>query len=191
MVAIRLGSYADEGVPTAGPSRNASILEIGRSQPDLSVVFPGAWIVAKLFRACVGLSLLLAGVCAMNRLALAQDLAPAGSPTAGMRAMPPKPSEPPTDLLDEYKNDPLMLRALREQAQLRGEARQKQIVDATKLLLKIAQDLRNQLAAGPAVDSVSTEKDRLEQIQKLAKIIQDREKTEDDVSSDLAKAGVW
>jgi len=108
-----------------------------------------------------------------------------------MHELPPKPAEPPTDISDKYRNDPLELRALREQARLRGEARQKQIVDATNLLLQIARDLRKEMAGKPLADSSGTEKDRLEQIQKLARVIQDREKTEDDVSTDLAKAGVW
>lgn len=108
-----------------------------------------------------------------------------------MHALPPKPSEPPTDPLDRYKDDPLMMRALREQARLRGQARQKQLVDAANLLLKIAQDLRKEMASQPGAALTSTEKARLEQIQKLARIIQDREKTEDDFSTNLAKAGVW
>lgn len=108
-----------------------------------------------------------------------------------MHALPPKPAEPPTDPLDKYKDDPLMLRALREQARLRGEARQKQLVDATNLLLKIAQDLKKEIASQPEAALTNTEKARLEQIQKLARIIQDREKLEDDVSTNLAKAGMW
>ena len=146
--------------------------------------------MAKLFRACLGTGLLLAASCAMTALAHPQDLAPAGSPSPGMHQLPPKPSEPP-DIHSKYMTDPLMLRALREQARLRGQARQKQIVDATNLLLKIAQDLRTEMASHPAATSPDTEKNRLEQIQKLARMIQDREKIEDDVSSDLAKAGVW
>ena len=146
--------------------------------------------MVKLFRACIGAGLLVAACCATG-VARSQTLAPAGSGSPGMHELPPKPSEPPEDITDKYKNDPLMLRALREQARLRGEARQKQIVDATNLLLKIAQDLRQQMATQSAADTAETEKDRLEQIQKLARIIQDREKTEDDVSTDLAKSGVW
>ncbi|HEX3985886.1 MAG TPA: hypothetical protein VHX13_04675 [Acidobacteriaceae bacterium] len=84
-----------------------------------------------------------------------------------------------------------MLRALREQARLRGEARQKQMVEATRQLLQIAQDLRSEMASHPAADPATSEKDRLERIEKLAHLIQDREKMEDDVSSDLAKAGMW
>jgi septal ring factor EnvC (AmiA/AmiB activator) len=83
-----------------------------------------------------------------------------------------------------------MLHALRGQAKLRGETRQKQLVDATNLLLKIAKDLRQQIASHPE-DPDNSQTERLEQIQKLARVIQDREKAEDDVSSDLAKVGVW
>lgn len=147
--------------------------------------------MVKVFRARLGVSLLLFFSCAVTGVLRAQDLSPAGSGSPGMHELPPKPSEPPTDLSEKYKNDPLMLRALREQAHLRGEARQKQIVEASTLLLQIAQELRKQLAGQSLADTASTEKDRLEQIQKLAHIIQDREKTEDGVSADLAKAGVW
>jgi hypothetical protein len=146
--------------------------------------------VTRLFRKCMGAGLLLAASCATAAIAPAQDLAPAGSPSPGMHELPPKPSEPP-DIHSKYMTDPLMLRALREQARLRGQARQKQLVDATNLLLKIAQDLRKEIASHPASDSTDVEKDRLEQIQKLARVIQDRERAEDDVSADLAKAGVW
>jgi hypothetical protein len=134
--------------------------------------------------------LLLGAVCAAAATAQAQDLAPAGSPSPGMHELPPKPSEPP-DMRSKYTTDPLLLRALREQARLRGEARQKQIVEATTLLLQVAQELRKEIASHPLSDTADTEKDRLAQIQKLARVIQNREKAEDDVSSDLAKAGVW
>lgn len=147
--------------------------------------------MAKQFRACIAAGALLAASCAATGVAWSQTLAPAGSGSPGMHELPPKPSEPPTDISDKYKDDPLMLRALREQARLRGEARQKQIVEATNLLLQIAQALQKQLATQPSADLTGTEKDRLEQIQKLARVIQDREKTEDDVSTDLAKAGVY
>jgi len=146
--------------------------------------------VAKRFRGCIGAGLLLACSCAMSGVTGAQDLAPAGSGSPGMHELPPKPSEP-ADIRSKYETDPLELRALREQARLRGEARQKQIVDATNLLLQIAQSLRKELASQPLADTAGTERDRLEQIQKLAHVIQSREKTEDDVSTNLAKAGVW
>lgn len=150
----------------------------------------GVWMVTKLLRAWIGTALLLAGSCAGIGMARGQDLAPAGSGSPGIQELPPPASEPP-DLLSKYKNDPLMLRALREQARQRGEARQKQLLDATNLLLKIAKELREQIASHPGAVPDHTETARLEQIQKLAHAIQDREKTEDDVSSDLAKAGMW
>jgi DNA-directed RNA polymerase subunit F len=73
---------------------------------------------------------------------------------------------------------------------LRGEARQKQIVEATSLLLQIAQDLRKEIASQPSAEITGSERTRLEHIQKLAHMIRDREKTEDDISANLAKAGV-
>ncbi|MGA7521961.1 MAG: hypothetical protein WBW84_05735 [Acidobacteriaceae bacterium] len=143
--------------------------------------------MAKLFRACTGTGLLLAACCFMSGRAQAQDLGPG---TPGLQQVRPDPSDP-AGIMSKYQNDPLMLHALREQARLRGAERQKQIVDATNLLLQIAHDLRTEIATPPTTDSANTEKDRLEHIQKLARVIKDREKTEDNVSSDLAKAGVW
>jgi hypothetical protein len=109
----------------------------------------------------------------------------------GNRELPPLPGEKLTpDIFTKYNSDPLALRALREQAQLRGQARQKQIVEATSLLLQIAQDLRKEMAGSPAADAASIEKTRLEHIQKLAHMIRDRERAEDDISADLARVGV-
>jgi hypothetical protein len=109
----------------------------------------------------------------------------------GNRELPPLPGEKlGPDIFTKYNTDPLALRALREQAQLRGEARQKQLVEASALLLQIAQDLRKQMASQPASDAVSIEKTRLEHIQKLAHMIRDREKAEDNISADLARVGV-
>lgn len=146
--------------------------------------------MAKLLRVCIGAGLLLGVSCAGMSVAWAQDPAPASSLSPGMQELPPNPSAPP-GIRSRYESDPLMLRALREQARLRGEARQKQMVEATRQLLQIAQDLRSEMASHPAADPATSEKDRLERIEKLAHLIQDREKMEDDVSSDLAKAGMW
>lgn len=146
--------------------------------------------MTKLFQICIGTGLLLAGSCATIGMARGQDLAPTDTGSPGMHELPPPVSEPP-DLLSKYKNDPLMLRVLREQARLRGEARQKQLVDATNLLLKVAQDLREEIVNHPGASPDNMAAVRLEQIQKLARVIQAKEKTEDDVSTDLAKEGMW
>ena len=119
-----------------------------------------------------------------------QTLAPAGSGGSGMHELPPKPSEPP-DLFSKYKSDPLLRRALREQARLNAQLRQKQLTDATALLLKIAQDLRTEMAKNPDTMSTASAAERLEQIQKLAQLIQDRETAEDAVAANLARDGVW
>ncbi|MGA8161588.1 MAG: hypothetical protein WA374_20620 [Acidobacteriaceae bacterium] len=147
--------------------------------------------MTKLVRAGLGAGLLLFASCATAGIARGQDLAPAGSGSPGMHGLPSEPSQQSTDLVNKYKDDPLMLHALREQARLRGEERQKQIVEATALLLRIAQDLRKEMANPPEGMTAKTEADRLDQIEKLAHMIQNREKTEDGVSTDLSKAGVW
>lgn len=154
-------------------------------------------MVMKLFRACLKVALLLAVVCALAATASAQNPVTAGDPPTpgssmpGNRELPAKPGEQVSpDPFAKYHTDPLSLRAQREQAELRGESRQKQIVEATSLLLQIAQDLRKELASQPSADLTGTERTRLEHIQKLAHMIRDREKTEDDVSENLAKAGI-
>jgi hypothetical protein len=121
--------------------------------------------------------------------ASAQSLAPAGSTVQGMHELPPIPGGGP-DPFAKYKNDPVALRALREQARLSSQLRQKQLTDATDLLLKLAQDLRTEIAASPNGIPVQNEAERLEQIQKLARVIQEREKAEDQVLADLTKAGM-
>ncbi|HZZ40276.1 MAG TPA: hypothetical protein VFE06_14170 [Acidobacteriaceae bacterium] len=154
-------------------------------------------MVMKLFRACLRAALLLAVVCALAASARAQNPVTAGDPPTPGSSMPDNrelPTKPGVQLspdpFTKYHTDPLELRAQREQAELRGEARQKQIVEATSLLLQIAQDLRKEIASQPSAEITGSERTRLEHIQKLAHMIRDREKTEDDISANLAKAGV-
>lgn len=146
--------------------------------------------MAKLFQIWIGAGLLLANMGALSGPARAQDLTPPDPGPPGMVTMPSRSSEPDA-LRGAYAHDPLMLRTLHEQAHQRAEERQKQIVDATNLLLKIAQSLRNEMASHPGAFPGNTETERLEQIRKLARTIQDREKTEDDVPPGIAKTGVW
>ncbi len=127
-------------------------------------------------------ALLLCGI------ARAQSLEPADSTGQGMRALPPKPGGGP-DPYAQFRSDPLARRALREQARLNAQLRQKQVLEATDLLLKIARDLRAEMAANPDGIPTASETDRLQQIQKLAHLIQEREKSEDQVTENLAKAG--
>lgn len=164
---------------------------------SLDCLSRGARMVMKRFRACLRAAVLLAMVCAVAVMARAQNPVTAGDPPTpgssmpGNRELPAKPGEQVSpDPFTKYHTDPLTLRAEREQAELRGETRQKQIVEATSLLLQIAQDLRKEIASLPSADASAAERTRLEHIQKLAHMIRERERTQDDVSTTLAKAGV-
>ncbi len=120
----------------------------------------------------------------------AQILGPVCHCAPGSSDLPSKPGGGP-DPYDKYRSDPVALRALRDQARSEAQLRHKQVVEATALLLKISRELRAEMAAGAAANPTRTEQERLQQIQKLAHWIQQREKSEDQVSSDLSKAGVW
>ncbi len=153
--------------------------------------------MGKLFQARIGLGLLLAFSCAVTGLAhgqnpiTANDPPSPGSSMPGNRELPAKAGvQLQPDIFTKYNRDTQSPHMLRELALLRGEARQKQIVEATDLLLQIAQDLRVQMATQPSPDTTGAEKSRLEHIQKLAHMIRDWEKTQDDISTNLAKAGV-
>ncbi len=132
-------------------------------------------------------ALILLGIwfaCAASR---AQSLQPTNENSAGMRQFPAKPGGGP-DPYAQFKSDPLARRALREQARLTAQLRQKQVLEASELLLKIARDFRAQMAADPDGIPTADETGRLQQIQKLAHLIQEREKSEDQVTENLAKA---
>jgi len=134
-------------------------------------------------------ALVLLGCCMACDIACGQSLEPADSTGQGMRALPPKPGGGP-DPYAQFRTDPLSRRALREQARLTAQLRQKQVLEATALLLKITRDLRAEMAANADGMPTSSETERLQQIQKLAHLIQEREKSEDEVAENLAKAGV-
>lgn len=152
--------------------------------------------MGKLFQARIGLGLLLAVSCATGLARgqnpiTANDPPSPGSSMPGNRELPAKPGvQLQPDIFTKYNRDTQSPHMLRELALMRGEARQKQIVEATNLLLQIAQDLRVQMANQPSPDATGMEKSRLEHIQKLAHMIRDWEKTQDDISTDLTKAGV-
>jgi hypothetical protein len=111
---------------------------------------------------------------------------PADSGHNGTRPLPPIPGES-QDLRDRYDSDPSVRSALREKDRLDSLRRQKQLAQATELLLKVAQELRTELAASPDGVRTKSETDRLKLIEKLAHLIQDREKAQDQVSAALAK----
>lgn len=133
-------------------------------------------------------ALILFGAGFASSIVLAQSLEPANDPSPGMRQLPPIPGGGP-DPFSKYRTDPSVLRALREQAHLDAEARQKQLTDAANLLLKIARELRADVAANPKVISKATELERLKQIRKLSRLIQNREKAQDPAAAKLARAG--
>ena len=114
-----------------------------------------------------------------------------GAPNANdVKELPPQPTQGP-DLLKQYRDDPAALKALRQQARQNDKLRQTQVVKATDLLLKLTQDLRVELAAKSSDVTAATETELLKEIQKLARVIQEKERAENEVSSDLAKAGMW
>jgi hypothetical protein len=77
----------------------------------------------------------------------------------------------------------------RDQDRLISLIRQKQLTQATDLLLKLTHDLRAELAEKQSGTLTEDEMQRLKLIEKLAHLIQDREKAEDQVSAALAKSG--
>ncbi len=133
-------------------------------------------------------ALILLGSWVACATTFAQSLEPTNENSAGMRQFPAKPGGGP-DPYAQFRSDPVARRALREQARLTAQLRQKQVLEATELLLKIARDLRAQMAADPDGIPTAAETGRLQQIQKLAHLIQEREKSEDQMTENLAKAG--
>jgi hypothetical protein len=75
------------------------------------------------------------------------------------------------------------------QQKLISQLRQKQLTEATELLLKVARDLRTEMAANPGGSLTEDEMQRLKLVEKLAHLIQDREKAQEQVDAALAKTG--
>jgi hypothetical protein len=132
------------------------------------------------------LSLLVGAVAATT--AHAQPPNASTNDANGTRPLPPIPGEV-QDLPDKYKNDSSVGIALREQERLNSRLRQKQLNEATDLLLKVARDLRAEMAASPNAARTQIETERLRLIEKLAHLIQEREKAEDQVTAALATTG--
>lgn len=130
----------------------------------------------------------LIGACFACSMATAQSLEPADDQSPGMRQLPPIPGGGP-DPYSKYKIAPSDLAALREQALMNAELRQKQLTDAANLLLKIARELQADVAAHAQESSTPTEIKRLKQIQKLSRLIQEKEKAQDPAATKLARAG--
>jgi hypothetical protein len=115
------------------------------------------------------------------------DQNPKGTST-GMMSLPMHPGGGP-DPYAKFQNDPTVGVASRDHEKLVGEVRQKQLTEATELLLKIARDLRAEMAANPGGSLTEDEMQRLRLVEKLAHLIQDREKAEEQVDAALAKTG--
>ncbi|MGH9607627.1 MAG: hypothetical protein ACRD3N_18205 [Terracidiphilus sp.] len=143
----------------------------------------------KVPRACgwstpVLFGLVLFGVCAATWTAHGQSNQPFNSAN-GVRPLPPIPGNSP-DPLAKYENAPTNGRTLSEQEQLNGLLRQKQLTGATGLLLKVAGELRAEIAAHP--DGVRAETERLKLIEKIARLIRDSEEAGDRISAVRASA---
>ena len=107
-----------------------------------------------------------------------QSYQPAGNGEPGMHNLPPIPGEGPPDLFDTQGMDPVKLRVLREQARERNQLRQKQVVEATALLVKITGELRAEMAKNPHAIPTADETAQLDQIQKLARFVTEKEKAD-------------
>ncbi|MGA2569058.1 MAG: hypothetical protein ABSF23_00935 [Terracidiphilus sp.] len=103
--------------------------------------------------------------------------------------LPPHPTLPP-DIRKKFESDPSVGIALREQARRNRRLRQKQLTEATELLLKVTLELRAEMAANPDAIPTDTETQCLKLIQKLARLIQESEMAEDQASATLAKEGI-
>jgi len=93
------------------------------------------------------------------------------------------------DPYDKFKNDSTIGIASHERDRLMSLLRQKQLTEATDLLLKVARDLRAEMAANSGGALTEDELQRLRLVEKLAHLIQDREKAEEQVDAALAKSG--
>jgi len=118
-----------------------------------------------------------------------QNQNPIKGQNSGLTGIPTHPGGGP-DPYAKYENDfnnvgksPL------EQEKLIAQLRQKQLTQATDLLLKVARDLRVEMAANPGGALTEDELQRLKLVEKLAQLIQDRERAQDQVGAALAKSG--
>jgi hypothetical protein len=115
-----------------------------------------------------------------------QQVTPSTNDSNGTRPLPPVPGET-QELPDKYKTDSTTGIALREQERMDSLLRQKQLTQATDLLLKVARELRTEILASSGGAVAQSESERLKLIEKLAHLIEDREKAEDQVSAALAR----
>jgi len=109
---------------------------------------------------------LLLAACAAQAQLTSNDPPPAmGSHTL------PNPTPRPPDLESKYDNDPAQGRALREAERLRNQMRQHLVVSTTDELVQLTAQLRTDIQNDPHQLSPAEERERLKQIQDLAKLI--------------------
>jgi hypothetical protein len=146
----------------------------------ISWSFPVESFAMKVLQACGWLALALMGASAA--VCAAQN---GNTPTTNpFRPLPPIPSPAPWS---PDQTSPATDGALRAEERLESQLRKKQLTDATDLLLKVAQELRAEMAADPKGIPTETESERLKLIEKLAHLIQEREKAEYQAAAALAK----
>lgn len=148
--------------------------------------FPPRSLSNHALRTCAWCALVLTALSIAVPKAHAQPPNASTNDSNGTRPLPAVPGES-LDLPDRYKNDASFGIALREQERTDSLTRQKQLIEATNLLLQLARELRAQLAANPDSALAQSEAERLKLIEKLAHLIQDRERAQDQVSAALAE----
>ena len=91
-------------------------------------------------------------------------------PAMGSHTLP-NPTPRPADDYRRYSNDPAQARVLREAERLRNQMRQHLVVTTTDELVRLTNQLRTDLVNDPHLLSPADEKERLKQIQDLARLI--------------------
>ncbi len=91
-------------------------------------------------------------------------------PAMGSHTLP-NPTPRPADDYRRIDNNPAQARALREAERLRNQLRQHLVVSTTDQLVQLTNQLRSDLQSDPHLLSPADERERLRQIQDLAKLI--------------------
>ena len=107
---------------------------------------------------------------AFSRLAMAQ-----GTPSLGHQL--PNPTPRPPDLQKLYDQDPTIREKMLRAIAVKNELRQEKVVATTDRLVLLAHDLKDRVAKNDST-SVSTESDTAEEIERLAKIVKDKMRSE-------------
>ncbi|HUB53257.1 MAG TPA: hypothetical protein VL986_13965 [Terracidiphilus sp.] len=143
----------------------------------------------KASRACLWLAVVVTGAWFATGAAHSQNADPITGKSAGLKPIPMHPGGGP-DPYEELEKDPNANQsALREQEKLNSQIRQKQLTQASDLLLKVTLELRIEMAGNPHGVPTETELQRVQLIQKLAHLIQEGEKAEYQAAATLAQKG--